>query len=903
MDPSIMKLLEEDEDETMHSGAEVDAFTAALNRDIEGDTSASQPSDSDGAMSQGNNQLIPQWQSSSQGDPVNNQSHPGSNKFFSMEQLPPKMELHQQEPVMDNQQQQQQQQQTIAAHELSHSSMQQQPQDSYQLQLPQSALPFSHKMGVSNLDRNSMHIREPERGPKPQVDPQLTNLQKMHNQPAIPTEQATNPNNRSKQVPFGLLLPVILPQLDKDRAMQLQTLYLKLRKNEITKDGFVRHMRAIIGDQMLRMAVLKLQTQAARNSQTSPNPFSSQSQNANMTSMGSNQGTVPQSFAQLHQKDSNIQKSQEMDRQADTHGMPVSQMSTSSLSNLNQERERPVNPMQGFGKQQQQHLHFSQQTFPMYGSSVNNYHSFSGANANATPASLKQQSHDPPMRQNPVHQNIGTPQLGGASQSMSTMNMPKFERQIPLSDTKRVQGGTFSPLTNNSSLQQKSVSPQPPMNFVKQEPVDQMNEQQKSQLSNSQGLSSFPPPHVEHGDAVSGTSKDELFEMQSSKGGFPTSMGIMPSKPPSQLELSSRMPPSSGPGGISKTPLKKPIVGQKKPLESLVSSPPLSSKKQKVSGGFLDQSIEQLNDVTAVSGVNLREEEEQLFSGPKEDSRASEASRRVVQEEEEKLILQKIPLQKKLADIAVKCGVKGISNDVERCLSLCVEEKMRGLISNLIRLSKQRVDVEKSRHRTVVTSDVRQQIMSMNKKAREEWEKKQAEAEKLQKQNDTEGGAGTDGDKDKDDGRGKSIKVNKEEDDKMRTTAANVAARAAAGGDDMLSKWQLMAEQARQKREGVSDVASGSQPTKELSSNTPSSSGKTSRDSQDGENRGQSATTSTSGLGRKFGRSSVFVPQQKVVRTISIKDVIAVLEREPQMAKSTLMYRLYDKAGSDPATE
>ncbi|KAI3812991.1 hypothetical protein L1987_17704 [Smallanthus sonchifolius] len=50
MDPSIVKLLEEDEvifsdcDETMHSGADVEAFTAALNRDIEGDNaSTSQP--------------------------------------------------------------------------------------------------------------------------------------------------------------------------------------------------------------------------------------------------------------------------------------------------------------------------------------------------------------------------------------------------------------------------------------------------------------------------------------------------------------------------------------------------------------------------------------------------------------------------------------------------------------------------------------------------------------------------------------------------------------------------------------------------------------------------------------------------------------------------------------------
>jgi len=48
----------------------------------------------------------------------------------------------------------------------------------------------------------------------------------------------------------------------------------------------------------------------------------------------------------------------------------------------------------------------------------------------------------------------------------------------------------------------------------------------------------------------------------------------------------------------------------------------------------------------------------------------------------------------------------------------------------------QRVDSEKSRHNTVVTSDVREQILAINRKAREEWEKKQAEAEKLRKNND-----------------------------------------------------------------------------------------------------------------------------------------------------------------------
>lgn len=109
-------------------------------------------------------------------------------------------------------------------------------------------------------------------------------------------------------------------------------------------------------------------------------------------------------------------------------------------------------------------------------------------------------------------------------------------------------------------------------------------------------------------------------------------------------QLSSRIPSALnpvGPGNNAKTPPKRPPIGQKKPLESLGSSPPLSrctsladetenqslicrcnfvshsllstiffvisdSKKQKVSGTFADQSIDQLNDVTAVSGVNLR---------------------------------------------------------------------------------------------------------------------------------------------------------------------------------------------------------------------------------------------------------------------------------------------------------
>ncbi|KAJ0430929.1 putative transcription initiation factor TFIID component TAF4, RST domain-containing protein [Helianthus annuus] len=105
-------------------------------------------------------------------------------------------------------------------------------------------------------------------------------------------------------------------------------------------------------------------------------------------------------------------------------------------------------------------------------------------------------------------------------------------------------------------------------------------------------------------------------------------------------------------GSNAKTSPEKPTVGQKKTLEAPVSS---LSKKQKVSEAFSDQ---QLNDVTAVSGVRLREEKDQLFSGSKEGSRVSEDSRKVAQAP-----------QKKLDEITAKRGVKNQSNDVERFLS------------------------------------------------------------------------------------------------------------------------------------------------------------------------------------------------------------------------------------------
>ncbi|XP_048133439.1 transcription initiation factor TFIID subunit 4b-like isoform X2 [Rhodamnia argentea] len=866
MDPSIMKLLEEDEDESMHSGADVEAFQAALNRDI-------------GGVSQRDNhgpsQSYPGWQPEN----ANSQIQHEPKNAEHQEQMLAQMQRQQGDSLADPQQ-------NNTLEEVNNQHLKQkQVQDGHQLrQGEQISLQIKQSPGMPVSENNSLPMSEPGRVHTLDSESQYLKLQQMSNQQATVPGQAPNKPNRVKQVPFALLLPVILPQLDKDRAMQLQTLYGKLKKNEIPKEGFVRIMRGIVGDQMLKLAVMKMQTQPPPQlhiqGQTSALPQHPRMQPASTAKFNDSSPS-----GQVHSTiDRNGPKAGEVER------IPDSQF-----------------------VQQQQHFQ-GMQTFPKYGS-PGGYHPLSGTNMNSSASSVKTQPNDTQMKQIPIHQNLGSSHPGGSTQAMSLSTAPKFDRQHPNNDNKRTQSGSLPPFASNISLQQNSVPWKPSTTkdqssgafsssaYVKHEPVDQSSDQQKQQLSSLQGLSSVSAGHLEQRIPISGTSRDNSFDPQSPGVGLltPTSAGTSHqdsiSAAPAQdtnVQLGSRTA-STPAGNNARTPSKKPSVGQKKPLETLGSSPPPSSKKQKISGSFADQSIEQLIDVTAVSGVNLREEEEQLFSGTKEDSRVSEASRRVVQEEEETLILQRAPLQKMLAEIMARCGVKNISNDVERCLSLSVEERLRGLLCNLIRVSKQRVDVERPRHRTIVTSDVGQHLMNMNRKAREEWEKKQAEAEKLRKQSEPDSNQGVDGDKEKDENRGKSVKVNKEEDDKMRTTAANVAARAAVGGDDMLSKWQLMAEQARQKREGGLEVAS--QVGKD--SQKSSISGRSNKENQEAGKRGQAA----SGAIRKSGRNQAFASQPKVARTISVKDVIAVLEREPQMSKSSLIYRLYDKVRSERSGE
>ncbi|XP_075092965.1 transcription initiation factor TFIID subunit 4b isoform X2 [Nicotiana tabacum] len=900
----------------MHSEADLEAFTAALNKNIKGDSSTSQPSDSGRGSCCTLNQSAP-WQTSGDDENADHQSLQNSQNMQQKEGDSSDMELKQHGIDAPTQQHEDDSSQELNSLRLQHIHA----KDAYQLlRAEQNTLHASEVLNLKrseknpeNLDSRHLNLQGLSNQQSMQSFPTGTSGQqlmaaKTSNQPKSATGLSSQPAidvvKQGKQVPFAILIPHIQRQLDKDRAMHLQTLYLKLRKNEITKEGFIRHMRSIIGEQMLKMAVYKFQSQAARNDQAVPQSQASPQQHQqNRTDDSSNLAG-----------DSNAKKLHEVENQADLHGTPGSQISSSSLFAVKQERDCSAFPVKGLNKQQQQHLHFSQASFPKFANIGDTYSPYSVTNVSSSVGTpVKQPSNDIQIRQIPAYPNRNATPLRASTHAVNMIKAPKLERQNSFGEPKRIPGGSLSHVSNTSTMQQSSLQCSrstnkvqkillsTPMTNLKPEPIDHLHDQgRESQLA------SFASVQVEQGNSSSVSSKVEAFKMQTSRMGISTTTSIKPSNLLSP-SVSSQMDPNTllnsrtpsvispiGPANNGKIPLKMPTIGQKKPLVTQGFSPPPSGKKQKVSGAFPDQSIEQLNDVTAVSGVNLKEEEEQLFSGPKEDSRVSEASHQAVREEEERLILQKIPLQKKLTGIMAKCGLKNMSSDVERCLSLCVEERMRGLMSSLIRLSKQRVNIEKSRHRTIVTSDVGQQIMLMNRKVREEWEKKQAEAEKLQVANEPEGDIGDDGDKEKDAGRIRSMKRNKEDDDKLRTTAANVAARAAVGGDDMMSKWQLMAEQARQKREGALDMVSPSQPGKDVKWRSLSTPTRNLRDNQEAKNRSQSTAPITLGAVRRVGKSQVAV-HARVPRNITVKDVIAVLEREPQMFKSTLIYRFHEK--------
>lgn len=137
-------------------------------------------------------QSFPQWHTSSQDETANSRSQQNLNGSQQQAQHSSEMDLKQHGSGPENQRQQ------IDNQLLD---------DRRQRQAEQNTLHFSRPPSIHNSEKN----------------PELPKI----NQHAVATEQ--KPGNPRGQVPFGLLLPLLTPQLDKDRSMQLQTVFNKLK--------------------------------------------------------------------------------------------------------------------------------------------------------------------------------------------------------------------------------------------------------------------------------------------------------------------------------------------------------------------------------------------------------------------------------------------------------------------------------------------------------------------------------------------------------------------------------------------------------------------------------------------------------------------------------------------------
>ncbi|RID53446.1 hypothetical protein BRARA_G00838 [Brassica rapa] len=454
---------------------------------------------------------------------------------------------------------------------------------------------------------------------------------------------------------------------------------------------------------------------------------------------------------------------------------------------------------------------------------------------------------------------------GTLSSSATVHGLHNSESPVSVNGPAMVHGGPIFPNQNNSSLpinpapcrgsvtKDQTMSNDQTVAHVKQKLTDQSFDQVRKPCPVvRQDVSNVP---MEQRNGNPRRSDDDLLKQSSEMVlSAPTTHANFASPSvKTQLDSSTMVNFSAPAATIFPGTIVTTTQGQKKTLEAQGSSLPPLSKRQKLCETSLAGSGKKFNDVTELSGINLMEEERELLSSlTKNNSRVFKSFRRVAYEEEGRTILQKAPLQRKLAGIMAKSGIKHIKDDVERCLSLCVEERMRVLLSKIIRTSKQRTDPEKCRNRICITSDIRKQINEMNQKEKDEQERKHGGEEELK--NDTA----------KEDKRSEQLKANKEQAEK-RAKAANDAALASVGGDNVFSKWKLMAE-ARQK------------PSSETRRNAKKLSG-----------------------GQRLGKKNHGSP--KVVRSISVKDVIAVVEKEHQMSRSTLLYRLYDSICSYVPTQ
>ncbi|KAH8551774.1 transcription initiation factor TFIID component TAF4 family-domain-containing protein [Umbelopsis sp. PMI_123] len=361
-------------------------------------------------------------------------------------------------------------------------------------------------------------------------------------------------------------------------------------------------------------------------------------------------------------------------------------------------------------------------------------------------------------------------------------------------------------------------------------------------------------------------------------------------------------PPSVTPTPYrSNTPISTPnIPGMQTPRPpGTPGRPPLANTG--ASSNATDERVDYdtLTDVMGYAGVDLKEEAEQSLShGDSATGTMTDGIDRTKLQQFINMAMLKVVVGK----IAGKSSIKDISPDFLSYLALATQNRVRGLVEQMVKASKHRVFSQtfdappldettgQPLYKIIVQQDIRKQLLAIERVEREEERRrKEAISDRERRVQQGEGGGGEDEDKPKKKkqkamGPGVTARTMSED---MRNKKANETALMSAGGKRM--SWMM------------STADTPSPPSKSISSqpSTPSAMNEGSEPSPSTKTKGKRGRPRGSGMGGRSGSArdtanqgnvNLFLPPSTVTRPlragdassrkVTVRDAIFALERE-----------------------
>ncbi|KFP23256.1 Transcription initiation factor TFIID subunit 4B, partial [Egretta garzetta] len=158
---------------------------------------------------------------------------------------------------------------------------------------------------------------------------------------------------------------------------------------------------------------------------------------------------------------------------------------------------------------------------------------------------------------------------------------------------------------------------------------------------------------------------------------------------------------------------------------SLQASPVQKAKIKENGATSFSRDEDDINDVTSMAGVNLKEENACIFATN------SELIGTVIRSCADEPFLSSEALQKKILNIGKRHDIMELNSDVVNLISHATQERLRGLLEKLTVIAQHRVSTHKGSDKYIVSSDTRAQLRFLEKLDHLEKQRKNEEEREM----------------------------------------------------------------------------------------------------------------------------------------------------------------------------